>query len=81
MLKRKMDVTSSMTSLKTKKIKLGERFHFEVKVIPVGSQSEDSESEATEESDEEQDDLDRTEGLGSTKNKVAKLEERKTSEP
>ena len=48
----------------TKKRKLGERFTFEVKIIPVESQSEDSESETTEESDEEQDDRDRTKGQG-----------------
>ena len=63
-LKRKMNVTTTTTSPKTKKRKLGERFKFEVKIIPVESQSEDSESEATEESNEERDDRDRTEGLG-----------------
>ena len=53
---------------------MGENFRVEIKVIPVQSQSEDSESEATEELEEARDDPDRTEGLDRRADPVNKTE-------
>ena len=58
----KIDITNSTTSPKKKRENWG-KFQRRNKVIPVESQSEDSESEATEQLDEPRDDPDRTKGL------------------